>query len=128
MAIEFIIIFSVMAVSILLLSGGIIWLILEQNKLKVSQDNLLTQVDSMSNDIAVVCSTAVNVDMRLSQQSTQVDNVVKDVNQHKKIETEEKQPYSLAIQKVQSGASSQELIKECGLSREEAALLIKLHG
>ena len=37
-------------------------------------------------------------------------------------------PYSLVIQKVRSGASVSELMQNSGLSQDEAALLIRLHG
>jgi hypothetical protein len=37
-------------------------------------------------------------------------------------------PYSMAIQKVRSGASVSELMQTSGLSQDEAALLIRLHG
>jgi hypothetical protein len=37
-------------------------------------------------------------------------------------------PYSSAIQKVRSGASVSELMQNSGLSQDEAALLIRLHG
>jgi hypothetical protein len=37
-------------------------------------------------------------------------------------------PYSVVIQKVRSGASVSELMQNSGLSQDEAALLIRLHG
>jgi Protein of unknown function (DUF2802) len=37
-------------------------------------------------------------------------------------------PYSLAIQKARSGANVSELMQNSGLSQDEAALLIRLHG
>ena len=38
------------------------------------------------------------------------------------------QPYHVAIQKVKAGAGVAEVMQNFGLSKEEATLLIRLHG
>jgi len=43
-------------------------------------------------------------------------------------EQQQEQPYYNAIQQVRDGATEEDLIKQFGLSRDEAVLLMRLHG
>lgn len=43
-------------------------------------------------------------------------------------EEQQSQPYYNAIQQVRDGATEEELIQQFGLSRDEAVLLMRLHG
>jgi hypothetical protein len=46
---------------------------------------------------------------------------------HEQSETES-QGYAFAIEKIQRGVNIDELVKSCGLTRDEAVLLMRLHG
>ena len=79
-------------------------------------------------DIAGLCSAAVCVDSRLSDNNEQLNGIVEKVTDFEQHEQQTSQPYHSAIQKVRDGVDAEELIQQCGLSREEAMLLIHLHG
>lgn len=104
------------------------WLIWSYQKLKHKYTALDDHIERNTKDIAGLCSAAVSVDSRLSKnkvQLTEIEEKVTDFEQHG---GQSVQPYHLAIQKVRNGADAEELIEQCGLSREEAVLLIRLHG
>ena len=106
---------------------GLVWLVWEQHKLKHANQALFEQLESINKDVAGLCSAAVKVDSRLSLSGEQLADLFEKLSTFERQETEVS-PYHSVIQKVRAGSSVQELIKECGLSRDEAALLVKLHG
>jgi len=117
----------IVALCFSLLGLGLLWLVLEQRKLRNINQVLAEQIDGMSKDIAGLCSAAVTVDSRIAMSAEQVADLLDKLGDYEHKESEAS-PYHSVIQRVRSGASAQELIKDCGLSREEAALLIKVHG
>ena len=97
---------------------------------KLRQDYIVLSehVERNNKDIAGLCSAAVCVDSRLSDNNEQLNGIVEKVTDFEQHEQQTSQPYYDAIQKVRNGAVAEELIQQCGLSREEAMLLIRLHG
>ena len=112
----------------LVVAGVLVWLILAHKKLRQDFIILSEYVERNNNDIAGLCSAAVSVDSRLSDNNAQLNGIVEKVADFEQHEQQSKQPYHSAIQKVRNGADAEELIQQCGLSREEAVLLIRLHG
>ena len=119
-----------LSVVILLIIGVFVWLIQLHRKLKQEMNSLRETVETLKRDVAGLCSAAVSVDTRLANSNEQLMDVVEKV-----IDFEKKEPqsqsgssYHSAIQKIHNGANAEDLIKQCGLAREEAALLIRLHG
>lgn len=120
----------------------IFWLVRAQLKLRYDYQVLNDIVHSNSNDISGLCSAALTVDSRI----VEVDNRIAEVDSRiavtdghindlaaKIAEVEQEggqsaHPYSGDIRKVRSGASVNELMQNSGLSHDEAALLIRLHG
>jgi len=96
-------------------------------KLKLEHKLMLEQMASINRDLAGLCSAAVHVDTRLAESTTQVNSLVDRIDNYGSDDIVSS-AYQSVIEKVQEGISEQDIIKECGLSREEAALLIKLHG
>jgi len=88
---------------------------------------MLEQMISLNRDLAGLCSAAVRVDTRLAESNIQVNSLVERIDNYGSDDIVSS-AYQSVIEKVQEGISEQDIIKECGLSREEAALLIKLHG
>ncbi|MCF7971097.1 MAG: DUF2802 domain-containing protein [Methylococcaceae bacterium] len=117
----------IVALCFSLLGLGLLWLALEQRKLKKVNQVLTEQIDSMTKDIAGLCLAAVKVDSRIANSAEQLADLLDKLGDYEQKESEVS-PYHSVIQRVRAGASAQELIKDCGLSREEAALLIKVHG
>ena len=117
--------------STLFIVGVLFRLILAYKKLRQDYTNLSDAVERNNKDIAGLCSAAVFVDSRLSDNNSQLNGIlekVSDFEQHEQYEEPPILPYHNAIQRVRNGADAEELIKQCGLSREEAVLLIHLHG
>ncbi|MCX7102308.1 MAG: DUF2802 domain-containing protein [Methylobacter sp.] len=110
------------------------WLVRSQLKLKHDYRNLNDIVQGHGNDIAGLCSAALTVDTRIASVDRQLAVTEDYVNELavKLVEAEQNEqsshPYSGDIRKVRSGASVNELMQNSGLSHDEAALLIRLHG
>ncbi|WP_260293482.1 DUF2802 domain-containing protein [Sedimenticola hydrogenitrophicus] len=85
-----------------------------------------SQIHSLTENLNALCSGAVGVDQRVSD----LERSGRDLA-HRQESMESSQPdrpYGEAIQLVQRGASASDLVKELGLSRSEADLVVMLHG
>ncbi len=114
------------AVSVVLL-----WLVVEHNKLKRTCRELEQAVGRNSKDIAGICSAAVSVDNRLQGNDERLRAIAAKLAQNESLKRQQpdaSQPYHSAIQRIHRGAAADELVRECGLTRDEAVLLISLHG
>ena len=105
----------------------VVWLVRTHLKLKHDYQVLADTVHGNNNDIADLCATVLTVDGHIAATDEQISVLCAKISdyQHNEPSTH---PYSLAIQKVRSGASVSELMQNSGLSQDEAALLIRLHG
>jgi hypothetical protein len=96
-------------------------------KLKRDYQDLTEIVHGYNNDIRELYAATLTVDERVAATDEQINSLsakVSDFQQHEP----SSHPYSEAIQKARSGASVSELMQNSGLSQDEAALLIRLHG
>lgn len=111
----------------------------ELKKLRQDCDFLRAQIQRSGGDVAGLCSAAIAVDKRLSDSELQVNRILDHLESHTSApqppseqvfvdEDEEPQGYALAIEKIKGGSSLDELVKSCGLTRDEAVLLMRLHG
>lgn len=122
-----------MAISIAIVSGVVIivlvlvWLVRTYLKLKRDHQALTDIVHGHNNDIRDLNATSLIVAGWRAATDGQIGVLSAKISdyQHNEPSTH---PYSLAIQKVRSGASVSELMQNSGLSQDEAALLIRLHG
>ncbi|MEQ1637509.1 MAG: DUF2802 domain-containing protein [Methylococcales bacterium] len=105
----------------------LIWLIRERFKLKKELQLLKDNVSRNNQDIVDLISTAITVDERLADYGTLLTGVQAKVADFKQVDATA-QPYHVAIQKVKAGAGVAEVMQNFGLSKEEATLLIRLHG
>ncbi len=110
------------------------WLVRAQLKLKHDYQALNDIVQSKSNAIAGLCSAALTVDSRIATVDNriavtdgQIDDLAAKIAEVEQND-QSSHPYSGDIRKVRSGASVNELMQNSGLSHDEAALLIRLHG
>ncbi len=123
---EFFVIAAIVLVTIVF--GILIWLIRENKKLKQRFNILSSYVERNNKDIAGLCSAAVFIDGKLSDSHEQLKDIVEKVTDFEQHEQQGGQPYHDAIQRIRNGATDEELITQCGLSRDEAVLLLRLHG
>ncbi|MDP3876738.1 MAG: DUF2802 domain-containing protein [Methylobacter sp.] len=125
---------SVMIVIIVVL---LLWLFRAQAKLKRDYQSLRDSVHGNGNDIAGLCSAALAVDSRIAAVDKRItatngliDDLAAKIGEVEQLGqlAQPDHPYSVDIRKVRSGASVDELMHNSGLSHDEAALLIRLHG
>lgn len=124
------------AVVIVVMLLALLWLVRAQLKIKRDYQILNDIVHGNCNDIAGLCSAALMVDSRIATVDNRIaatDELIDDLAAKvAEVEVERNEdtshPYSGDIRKVRSGASVNELMKNSGLSHDEAALLIRLHG
>ncbi len=118
------------AIIVIIILGILFWLLHENKKLKQRFNILSSFVERNNKDIAGLCLAAVSVDGKLSASNEQIKGIVDKVTDFEKHEplSSGNQPYYEAIQQVKRGAKVEDLIRQCGLSRDEADLLIRLHG
>jgi uncharacterized membrane protein YccC len=103
------------------------WLVRAHLKLKHDYQTLADVVRGHNNDITDLCAAALTADGYMAATEEQISALYAKISdyQHNEPSTH---PYSQVIQKVHSGASVNELMQNSGLSQDEAALLIRLHG
>jgi uncharacterized protein YoxC len=107
-------------------------------KLKQTLELLETRIQRNNEDVAGLCSAAVAVDRRLAANDNRLNSIVDQVStrQHAVVspvpsvpdEIKPAQGYEDVIQKIRRGVGIEELVRDCGLTRDEAVLLMRLHG
>ncbi|WP_404356817.1 DUF2802 domain-containing protein [Methylotuvimicrobium sp. KM1] len=105
----------------------LVWLTVDHIKLKRNYRALAKHLNNHNLDIVGLCSASVGVDNRLAETAELLKELTEKINDFEQRE-EEAKPYRAIIQKVRSGADAAELIQKFGISRDEAVLLIRLHG
>jgi len=130
---------------VVLIAGGGILLWRELKNLKQEYRLLADQLRRNNEDVAGLCSAAVAVDQYLAANEARLNSVVEMVNTHSsappppppprqvnqsasKPDEEPEQGYDNAIKNIRRGAGVDDLVKDYGLTRDEAVLLFRLHG
>ncbi|WP_020483659.1 DUF2802 domain-containing protein [Methylomonas sp. MK1] len=113
----------------------LVWLLRQQQTLKQQFQSLDERVQRSNEDVAGLCSAAVAVDRRLAANDSRLNSIVDQVNTQRQTVTNvapaEPIPasgYEDVIQKIRNGVGIEELVRDCGLTRDEAVLLMRLHG
>jgi len=129
-----IVVFIAIAV-LILMTFALIYLWRQQNRLKHDVHALTKKLQSSIEDVAGLCSAAVSVDRRLMANESRLNGVLENLSapqteivEDDVIEDDQPQGYELAIEKIRGGANVDDLVKTCGLTRDEAVLLVRLHG
>ena len=122
------------------LFGMIFHLMRRVIKLEQTINDLESQLQSGSHDVAGLCSAALVVDRRLAHQEALLKDLQNTVNlglsktmPTPEIENEDElepdvEGYDKAIQLIKRGTDLETLVKRCGVTRDEAMLLLRLHG
>jgi hypothetical protein len=103
------------------------WLVRTHLKLKHDYQALADVVHGHNNDISDLCTSVLTADGYMAATDEQISVLYAKISDYQHNEPSP-HPYSQVIQKVHSGASVNELMQNSGLSQDEAALLIRLHG
>ena len=120
-------IIAVVTVVVIIVVSVLVWLVRAHLKFRHDYQILVDVVHSNNNDIADLCAAALTADGRIATTDEQLSVLSAKISNYQHNETFA-HPYSLVIQKVRNGASVSELMQNSGLSQDEAALLIRLHG
>jgi septal ring factor EnvC (AmiA/AmiB activator) len=129
------IILAAVAGMVIVLALAFAWLIRKHVKLKNEEyEDLAEFVHTLNNEFRdlyhatrAVDERIIATDLRINALDGQVAYLAEKINDVQQNESSN-HPYSQAIQKVRRGATVSELMQTSGLSQDEAALLIRLHG
>jgi len=119
---------SFAAVSLVCIAG--FWALLSlYSRQRRELEQARRQIESVSANLAALCSGAVGVDKRVAR----LEKVGRDFRVWQEREQSQGQgqggnSFGQAIQLVRSGATAGKLVEELGLSRNEADLIVMLHG
>lgn len=122
-----------MGIAIALIIGALVWLARVYLRLKRDYQVLANMVQGNTQDIAGLCSAALTVDSRVTSNDKQLSDLLTQLAERQQSDQHQQNdqsahPYSGILHEVRSGASVNELMRNYGLSHDEAALLIRLHG
>lgn len=121
------ILIALLAGVVLILAAAFVWLLRKFMKLKDEYEDLGEIVHGLNNDMRDFYSATLAIDERLTATDEQIGGLADRIANFQQHDSSN-HPYSMAIQKVRNGASISELMQTSGLSQDEAALLIRLHG
>lgn len=128
---------------VLILAGVVVmllvllaWLLREHQKLKQDCRSLASQLKRNQDDVAGLCSAAVAVDKRLAANDVLLKNIIDEFGSQLQAvmaaplaaSSKNTQGYDDVIQRIRRGASVDDLVRDCGVTRDEALLLTRLHG
>jgi hypothetical protein len=126
----------------LLLASGVIVIVLirlwrKLKKLERDHEALKAQMQRSGDDVAGLCSAAIMVDRRVSDSEMQLNRLLDHLenaqvsqpqSSGEALADDSAQGYALAIERIRDGANLDDLVRNCGLTRDEAVLLMRLHG
>lgn len=133
---------SAVAGFLVLMAVALLRLWREQKRFKQALDEVQAEIKRSSADVAGLCSAAIAVDKRLAENESHLYSVLDELSSRQHMvptapqqeiaepDDEDVQPqgYQKAIEKIRRGADLDELVKSCGLTRDEAVLLMRLHA
>lgn len=85
------------------------------------------ELDALRGDLTALTRASVGAGDHLVQVEHRVRRLSERQNQSEMRAVGDR-PYQQAIQLVQGGADAEELIRQCGLTRGEADLIVMMHG
>ncbi len=110
--------------SLLIALALIFW---QLSRIKRQQKVFTSIVDAQNRDLASLSIASVTSDERLLLLEQRIQSLEIRIGEIEAMNVTA-QPYHGVIQQVRSGVSAEQLVKKFGISREEATLLIRLHG
>ena len=116
------------------LIAGIALLAYGLYKLKQAYDCLSAAFDSKTSELAALCSAALIQDQRIYNLEEKLRMAIEVEGEQDYGEAEidldpsGEDSYQSAIQGIKQGVDAQQLVDQWGMSRDEADLLVRLHG
>ncbi|MCI0667189.1 MAG: DUF2802 domain-containing protein [Methylococcaceae bacterium] len=105
----------------------VIYLWREAVRLRDAMRSVQVAVNAFGNDIAGLCQAGVCQDSRISDQGRQLQKLVERIEDlgH---QDQAGRSFHAAIAAARRGADVQVLTEQCGITRDAAELLVRLHG
>lgn len=107
--------------------GLLIWLWRRVKRLERECQACRQGQERLQHDLADLCSMAMRTDERVCDLTVRLREVRFLVEAPQDQVSAEEPTYQTAIERIRQGADVEELVEGLGFSREEAALLIRLH-
>ncbi len=107
--------------------GLALWSALEGRRLQRRQVIQESALMSLKGALSAVCSDELAVDQRQAEIERRMRQLAEQQEQLLSRDAEQG-PYRHAVRLAAQGASREEIMKNCGVSRGEADLLLSLHG
>lgn len=96
-------------------------------RLQARMKQLQRQQQRQQHDIAGLCEAAVRMDRRVQKLALDLEGVWQRIEEWTEGQRSESS-YQMVIERIRQGAEVEEIVNECGLTREEANLLLRLYG
>ena len=113
--------------TVFLLSCALLWMWWRQRRLERQLRRWQQNQERQQLDIVGLCAAAVRMDERLMSLGRRVGEMHEWAQDLDHQDHQHAHSYQEAIELINQGAGGDELVAECGFSREEAALLIRMH-
>jgi len=112
---------------VLLETALLIWLWVQHGRLRRSFDQLRCAFERQQRDIVGLCAAAVRIDERMGKWFDHLKEMDTKIHEMGHLPHDTETSYQTAIERIAQGAGVDDLVDECGLTREEAVLLIRMH-
>ncbi len=126
MSIHPLVLFAVIGI-MALQAGAVGWIWRRQREMEKRLHECLHCQQRQQVDISGLCAAAIRVDERLLELGRGIGEMHEWTQEMARSAGQEMYSYQDAIERIRQGATTDELVTECGLTREEAALLIRMH-
>ncbi len=113
---------------VMLLTGTIVWLWQRQRRLEATCQQLAETQQRLLKDISGLCAAAVRMDERWLEQFRRLEEITALAEQWRQHESAAEPSYQQAIECIKQGIEMEDLSQACGITREEASLLLRLYG
>ncbi|BCX89219.1 hypothetical protein MIN45_P1589 [Methylomarinovum tepidoasis] len=122
-----VVVIAVLAAVVLVEAGFVIWLWRRQRQLERRLQAWVAGQRRQGQDIAGLCAAGLQIDTRLARLEQGLAETREWLQTRPPTETGGAASYQTAIELIREGAGVEALVSECGFTREEANLLIRLH-
>lgn len=122
-----VVVIAVLAVVVLVETGVVVWLWRRQRRLERHLQAWVVGQRRQGQDIAGLCAAGLQIDTRLARLEQGLAETRELLQTRSSTEAGGAASYQTAIELIREGAGVEALVSECGFTREEANLLIRLH-
>ncbi|GAB6040248.1 DUF2802 domain-containing protein [Endothiovibrio diazotrophicus] len=112
--------------AVVMLAFLVVFLMLRLRLREQEDERLRQEVQRLRDDLGALCSGAVGVSERVARIEQKLQRV-SERQEQMEFSTVESQPYDQAVELARKGATAEELVAHCGLTKGEADLVVMMH-